>query len=48
MSDQARIDEANNTPPAVTEKHYGLFLGWIEDRTGLISRLNAVAGHRGI
>jgi ubiquinol-cytochrome c reductase cytochrome b subunit len=43
---QQKIDEASDTPPAVTEKKYGLLLGWLEDRTGLISRLNTVAGHR--
>ena len=41
-----KIDEANETPPEVTIRKYGAVLGWIEDRTGLISRLNALAGHQ--
>ena len=44
--DQAKIDQAKSTTPEVSAAEYGWLLGWIEDRTGLISRLNAAAGHR--
>ncbi len=36
-----------DTPQATQKaRQHGALIGWIEDRTGLISRLNQVAGHR--